>query len=74
MSGYESWSETFFGSAKRSPPPPSPPPHLQAARAVDLTLGEAETSSSLPGAAAPSYRFKIVHEKLKRRILRKIFL
>ena len=26
MSNYESWSETFFGSAKRSPPLPTPSP------------------------------------------------
>ena len=26
LSGHESWSETFFGSAKRSPPFPAPSP------------------------------------------------
>ena len=60
LRGHESWSETFFGSA--NDPPPPPPPHLQASRAVDPTLGEAETSSSFPGAASPSHMFKIVYE------------
>ena len=52
LSGHESWSETFFGSANDSPP--SQPPRLHVSRAVDPTLGDAETCSSFPGAASPS--------------------
>ena len=50
--GHESWSETFFGSA--NDPPPSQPPRPHVSRAVDPTLGDAETYSSFPGAASPS--------------------
>ena len=51
--GHESWSETFFGSAN-GPPYPSQPPRLHVSRAVDPTLGDAETYSSFPGAASPT--------------------
>ena len=52
-------------------PPPTPSP--AASRAVDLTLGEAETSS-LPGAASPSHKFKIAYKYQRRRMHRKIIL
>ena len=55
---------------QNGPPPPTPSP--AASRAVDLTLGEAETSS-LPGAASPSYKLKIAYKYQKRRIKEKLF-
>ena len=52
--GHENWSETFFGSANDPSLPPSQPPRLHVSRAVDPTLGDAETYSSFPGAASPT--------------------
>ena len=52
-------------------PPPTPSP--AASRAVDLTLGEAETSS-LPGAASPSHMFKIAYKYQRRRMHWRIIL
>ena len=52
LSGHESWSETFFGSA--NDPPPSQPPRLHVSGAVHPTLGDAETYTSFPGAASPT--------------------
>ena len=72
LSGHESWSETFFGSA--NDPPPPLPPHLQASRAVDPTLGEAETSSSFPGAASPSQSVQDLLQELAEKKLMKNIL
>ena len=69
--GYESWSETFFGSA--NDPPPSQPPRLHVSRAVDPTLGEAETCPSFPGAASPSQSGQdLLRESVEKKIMKNI--
>ena len=55
-------------------PPPPLPPHLQASRAVDPTLGEAETSSSFPGAASPSQSVQDLLQELAEKKLMKNIL
>ena len=70
--GYESWSETFFGSA--NDPPPSQPPRLHVSRAVDPTLGDAETYSSFPGAASPTNLGQDLTRVLKKKDLMKDIL
>ena len=54
--------------------PPPPLPHLQASRAVDPTLGEAETSSSFPGAASPSQSVQDLLQELAEKKLMKNIL
>ena len=71
--GHESWSETFFGSAN-DPPPPSQPPRLHVSRAVDPTLGDAETCSSFPGAASPSQSGQDLLQELAEKKLMKNIL
>ena len=73
LSGHESWSETFFGSANNPPPPPLPP-HLHISRAVDPTLGDAETCSSFPGAASPSQSVQDLLQELAEKKLMKNIL
>ena len=72
LSGHESWSETFFGSA--NDPPPSQPPRLHVSQAVDPTLGDAETCSSFPGAASPSQSVQDLLQELAEKKLAKNIL
>ena len=73
MRSNESWSETSFDSARRSPPPLPPHPPPAASWAANPSLGDTGTSC-LPGAGSPSNMFRHASKKYRRGKRRKIIL